>query len=125
MNQRQPNKFRRSQVRFICEQDGAIEHEFKQRLTDLFRDRKTVARAYLAAVDYGTPTTFTAALCLRTFPNPDTSLVQSIGTILASIFSSDEHLDILFLDDEQEKRLNRVCRAFYEMCSESQRSPLG
>jgi hypothetical protein len=115
MSQRQPDKFHRSQVRFICEQDGAIEQEFKQRLGALFQDRKTVTRAYLAAVDYGTPTTFTAALCIRAFPNPDTSLVKSVSTIFASIFSSDEHLDILFLNDEQEMNLMRVCRAFYEV----------
>lgn len=114
MNQRQPGKFHRSQVRFICEQDGAIEQEFKESLIDLFQDRKTITRAYLAAVDYGTPTTFTAALCLRAFRNPDSSLVKSIGTIFASIFSSDEHLDILFLDEDQEMSLKRVCRAFYE-----------
>jgi len=122
MSRRQPDKFHQSQVRFICEQDGAIEQEFKRRLTEVFQDRKTVTRAYLAAVDYGMPTTFTAALCLRAFPNPDTSLVKSIGIVFASIFSSTEHLDILFLDEEQEMHLKRVCRAFYEMSSGSKRS---
>ena len=113
----QPDKFLQAEVRFICEQDGAIEQEFKRRLTEIFKDRKTVTSAYLAAVDYGTPATFTAALCLRTFAKPDPPLVQCIGVVFGSIFSSTEHLDILFLDDEQEMSLKRVCPPFYEMSS--------
>ena len=108
-----PVKFSRSQVRFICEQDGASEQELKRKLTDFFQNRETVTKAYLAAVEYGT-STITVALCLRVLANPDTSLVESIGDLFASIFSPNEHLDILFLDDAQERQLTRVCRAFYE-----------
>lgn len=122
MSKRQPIEFHRRQVRFIAEQDGPIEQQFKRRLQDLFCDRITVTKAYLAALDYGTPATFTVALCLRASSSPDRSLVKSIGTVFASIFSSAEHLDIVFLDDEQEMRLKRVCRAFYEMSSASKTS---
>ena len=117
MSERQPVEFHRSQLRFIAEQDGAIEQEFKQKLTDLFRDRKTVTKAYLAAADYGTPATFTVALCLRAFPSPDRALVKSVGGVFASIFCSAEHLDVLFIDNEQEMRLRQVCYPFYEVSS--------
>ena len=114
MPKRQPLEFHRSHVRFLAEQDGPIEQEFKRRLTDLFDDCQTVKKAYLAVVDYGTPSTFTVALCIRSVvPGPDKSLVNSISSVFASIFSSAEHLDILFLDDEQEIKLGRVCQEFY------------
>ena len=69
-------EFHTSKVRFLAEQDGPIEREFQRRLIELFRDYETVTKGYLAAVDYGTPATFTVALCLRAFPNPDTELVK-------------------------------------------------
>lgn len=84
---------------------------------DLFQHRKTITKAYLAAVVYGTVNTFTVALCLRAFPSPDRALVKSINTVFASIFSSAEHLDILFIDHEQEVRLMEICRPFYEASS--------
>ena len=121
MSKRQPVEFHRSEVRFLAEQDGPIEREFQRRLIELFREYETVTKGYLAAVDYGTPATFTVALCLRAFPNPDTELVKRIGNVFASIFSSAEHLDILFLEKEQEIHLRHVCRAFYEVASEKPR----
>lgn len=117
MSKRQPVEFRQDQVRFLGEQDGPIEQQLKQKLTDLFDDCKTVTNAYLAVADDGTPETFTVALCLRASPSPDISLVKSINSVFASIFSSAEHLDILFLDEEQEMRLMQVCCAFYEVSS--------
>lgn len=114
MSRRQPVEFHRSEVRFIAEQDGPIEQEFQRRLIELFRDYKTVTKAYLAAVHYGTPATFTVALCLRASSGPDTELVKAIGNVFASIFSAPEHLDILFIDKEQEIRVTMVCRTFYE-----------
>ena len=117
MTKREPVKFHRSEVRFIAEQEGEIEQEFKRKLIDFFEDHQSVTKAYLAVVDYGTPATFTVALCLRTSSGSEQSLVKSIGNVFSSIFSSAEHLDILFLDDDQEMRLMRVCRPFYQTTS--------
>jgi hypothetical protein len=114
MSKRQPVEFHRSEVRFIAEQDGPVEQEFQRRLIDVLRNYKSITRAYLAAIDYGTPDTFTAALCLRALSGPDTELVKSIGNVFASIFSSAEHLDIVFIDEQQDIRVGKVCRAFYE-----------
>ena len=87
MSERKPDKVNRNVIRFIAEQDGPVEQDLKRRLTELFEDHKTVSKAYLAVVDYGTPTTINVALCLRAFTSPDESLVQSISTVFASIFS--------------------------------------
>jgi hypothetical protein len=106
-------ELQRGEVRFIAEQDGAIEQDLKRRLIEIFQNTNTVTKAYLAAVDYGDLTTYSVALCLRSPSKPDSALVDRIGAVFASLFSSDEHLDILFLNDEQEKRLQSVCPAFY------------
>jgi hypothetical protein len=114
MSKRQTLELHRSKIRFIAEQDGAIEEDLKRRLIGVFRHHKTVKGAYLAAVDYGDLTTYGVALCIRALSSPDKALVESIGAIFASLFSPKEHLDILFISDEQEKSLLRVCRAFFE-----------
>lgn len=42
-------------------------------------------------------------------------MVEKIGTVFASVFNSKEHLDIIFLNDQQEKDLLKVCQPFFEM----------
>jgi hypothetical protein len=114
MSKRRSQELQRSQVRFIAEQDGPIEQALKRTLIEVFHNNKTVTGAYLAAIDYGELTTYSVALCLRALSSPDRALMERIGSVFASLFSSEEHLDILFLSDEQEKNLLMVCRAFYE-----------
>lgn len=70
MSERKPDKVNRNVIRFIAEQDGPVEQDLKRRLTELFEDHKTVSKACLAVVDYGTPTTISVALCLRAFYQP-------------------------------------------------------
>src|SRR5687767_2072539 len=43
MSKPEPVTFRRESSIHICEQDGTIEQEFKQELTDLLQTRRTVA----------------------------------------------------------------------------------
>ena len=45
---------------------------------------------------------------------PDESLIREIGAVFASMFGRDQHLDMLFIDGDQEQALARVCRPFYE-----------
>jgi hypothetical protein len=44
---------------------------------------------------------------------PDKRLVADIGDSFASQFHTSQHLDILFVDAEQEGELARVCSPFY------------
>jgi len=99
-------------VRFLQEHDGAAERSLKDALTALFRSSETVQRAYLARVDYGDPKAFEVALCLRADENA--SLVAAVGKVFANIFSSDEHLDTIFLTEARERELRSVCRPFFE-----------
>lgn len=114
MSQRRSQQLHVNQVRFIAEQDGTIERELKRRLTEFFVNNPTVKRAYLAIVNYEDLTTYSVALCLRASSSPDKALVEEIGGVFASIFSAKEHLDVLFLSDQHEKRMLRVCPPFYE-----------
>lgn len=99
-------------LRFVGEQDGPAERELLLVLTDLFARTPAVTRAYLARVDYGVPGPYEVALCLR--GDEDPALVGGISRQFASLFGEDVHLDILFLDDELEDQLRRVCAPFYD-----------
>ena len=101
-------------LRFVGEQDGPPERELKARLVEVFRLDSRVARAYLARVEYGDGSGMHIALCLSSsFAGFDQALVREIGGVFASLFGSHEHLDTVFLREEQEETLTQVCRAFY------------
>jgi hypothetical protein len=100
-------------IRFVGEQEGAVERELKDRLAKLFEVNKHVLRAYLANVDYQDVTPIGVALCLHSTTGEDLDLVQQIRTIFAAMFNSDQHLDVLFLSQMQEERLKEVCSPFY------------
>ena len=50
---------------------------------------------------------------MRTESAEDQTLVENAGSIFASMFGTNEHLDIVFLDERQEIELLKVCRAFF------------
>jgi hypothetical protein len=102
-------------IQFLREQDGAPERLLKAQLAQLFLGRKAILRTYLAQFVAGT--SVGVALCLRTSTGPDADLVKDVGSVFARIFGSHEHLDILFLSEEQETLLITVCRPFYSIPS--------
>jgi len=109
---RQPESRKETNVNFVAEQDGAPERRLKSSLVNLFSSDPNVRRAYLVKVDYGNPSAYEVALCLRS-ETADESLVKRIGNVFANQFGSNQHLDILFLADGQERDLTQVCKPFY------------
>ena len=101
-------------VHFLGEQDGAPEQFLKAKLADFFRRDGSVRRAYLARVHYGDERAAGVVLGLRTQFGPDKGMVEKIGAIFASAFGAKEHLDILFLEDDQEAELAKVCKPFFD-----------
>lgn len=101
-----------SGLEFLYEQDGETERRLKGDLMELLRQNADVERAYLAkAVNEGAETIM---LCLSTgAEGPDLSLPPQIGEIFATIFSAKDHLDVLFLGEDQEASLTQVCKPFY------------
>ncbi len=100
-----------SGVRFLREQDGRPERLLKGRLVESFKQGDEVQRAYLAQISSGEQSG--VALCLKTRHGPDPNVVREVGSIFAGIFVKQEHLDILFLNENQESALRNVCAPFY------------
>ena len=103
----------KSSIRFVCEQDGAPERLLKQAVVEELASASDTKRAYLARVEYGDPSAYEVALCLAGRTNE--KLVSRIGLRFAEIFGRDAHLDILFLTDEREAELKRVCAPFHNV----------
>jgi hypothetical protein len=98
-------------IRFLHRQDGVPEREFMHAIAAVLQG--SVRRAYLARVEYSDTGTGAVALCLRA-TGPEESLAKAIGAAFARMFGSSQHLDIVFLNDAQERQLERVCRPFFE-----------
>jgi len=102
-------------VRFLNEQVGPIETTLKERLSKFFSSGGLIRRAYLVRVTYEESEKATSvALALRTSTDRDEpGLADTVGATFASIFGSHEHLDILFVREDQEMAIREVCSAFY------------
>jgi hypothetical protein len=101
-------------VNFICEQDGIPERDLKQKFIPLFETRDHILSAYLARVSYANPIEPNVALCIRMDKKDDIDLRKAIADIFAAIFNRKEHLDIIFIQSNQEEELRKVCRPFFE-----------
>ena len=99
-------------VQFLGEQDGVPEREFKDRVSEVLAASQVVDRGYLAVLAYGPQSGPVVALCLRA-EAPSESIVREVGSVFASLFGRDQHLDILFVDEAQEQGLSQVCRPFF------------
>jgi hypothetical protein len=102
-------------ISFICEQDGKIEREFKKNLSILLREGNKPLRAYLSQVKYGdSDDQFSVAVCYMLEAGAeDLNLVAKTSKLFQSMFGSHEHLDVVFLNDEQENCLRQVACPFY------------
>jgi SseB protein C-terminal domain len=106
-----PHEMRVSELRFLAEQHGPPEELLKSRLIEFFQRDKSVQRAYLTKVSLDGQ--IGVALCLRTQFGADRGVAEKIGAIFGTIFNAEEHLDIIFLSDQQESELKNVCSAFF------------
>ena len=100
-------------VEFIGEQTGPVEDELKAEFVLALAESDSVCSAYLARVSYGDPSSVSVALCICSTARSNDCLQGRLAAIFAGRFRSDAHLDIIFIRDEQERQLKRVCTAFY------------
>jgi hypothetical protein len=107
--------FRLPQVRFLGEQKGQTEVTLTTKLSRVFASSGLVLRAYLVRVLYGDDSTaMNVVLAIRTKSGgEEQTLLPGINAAFASIFGAHEHLDILFLREDQEKAVRNVCQDFY------------
>jgi hypothetical protein len=100
-------------IKFVGEQDGSSERDLKARFVELFHREPTVKSAYLARTDYRDTTGVHVALCVKSSIGEYPLLKRKVADIFSAMFGSHEHLDVLFIGDEQEKELRQVCTEFY------------
>jgi hypothetical protein len=103
---------RPTSIKFIDEQDGPRERMLKAALVTLFQADSIVKKAYLARLDIGEG--FTVGLCLKASPLPDLSYPDKINELFMKVMGPGGYLHILFLTDDQEVEVRRVCKPFYE-----------
>jgi hypothetical protein len=103
-----------AQIDFVGEQLGRVEDEMKSHWASVLTGKPGVKRAYLAIVRYGNKSTYQPALCVRHPLGRDAALVDALSEPFIRTFATGQALDIIFLNDEQEARLRRVCRPFFE-----------
>lgn len=116
MNESSSNDFQEihvSELRFLREQDGPNERLLKQDLILLFNDNAYIESAYLAKAAYGSDSPESVALCIESTIESDIDLVTRIQRTFASIFAKEEHLDILFMNTDQQLVIANVCLPFY------------
>jgi hypothetical protein len=102
------------QITFLSEQDGNIERALKAGWVAYLKGNVHVTLACLARVRYANSSQERVALCLRADTADKKVLVESLSADFRRLFKTTETLDIVFLSSEQQSRLLRVAKPFYE-----------
>lgn len=111
---RPPEVIRPERINFVGEQAGPVEDDLKSKFREVFIATPTVQSAYLARLSYGDTSDYSVGLCIRSVAGDDQRLQKRLGQIFADVFRSEEHLDILFMQEGQETAIKQVCSPFYE-----------
>jgi len=104
----------REPVDFIGAQAGPGEEALKADFRRVFAVTPTVQSAYLARIYRGSSSYPSVAVCIRSSIGVDDKVEDRLAAIFRSRFRQDQHLDFLFLLEEEEERLREVCPPFYE-----------
>jgi hypothetical protein len=112
---KKPHKLTRVMTKFIGEQDGPSERDLKARFVEILREQRVVERAYLALADHGDGTGVHITLAIKSSGVEDLSLVRKLQGIFSAMFNSHEHLDMMFIREDQEHQLREVCAPFYRL----------
>jgi hypothetical protein len=108
------HRFSTSDILFLGEQDSARERRLKEAITVLLDLNAGVARAYLARVRYddGTPGGVLLSLLTRD-KKENGALALQMDRAFGALFSTEAHLDVVFLDDAGDARIRQNCPPFY------------
>ena len=101
-------------TKFVGEQDGSPERMLKTRFVELFSGEPRVKSAYLARAEHSDVTGVHVTLAIRHSGGEDPSLIPKLATVFSAMFGSHEHLDMMFLREDQERQLRTVCAPFYQ-----------
>ena len=99
-------------LRFLAEQNGAFESTVKAKVGAMHPAHPDIQRAYLVSVLYPDSTTG-VVLGLVSSKAPSSTVLTDIQKVFAATAPSDLSLDILFLNDQQQKQVADVAKPFY------------
>ncbi len=109
-----PDQMRVPSVHILGEQDGDVEQDLKAQSAEFLRKASIQCRAYLARVQYGSSNEVNVALLVRLASRDSIELVNSgLGRIFHQIFHKSQHLDIVFVSEEEEANVATLVRPFY------------
>jgi hypothetical protein len=106
-------KLNPNDVIFITQQKGEIEKKFTSRVNTLFTNINANLTAYLCRVHYGDPKQVSVAVCLASPLGEQVEIVEGVAKIFRDMFGPHEHLDIMFIGEEQHRLISNVCNPFY------------
>ena len=112
---KKPQELTHVMTTFIGEQDGPSERDLKARFVEIFREQPVVEHAYLALADHGDGTGVHVTLAIKSSGGEDLSLVRKLQGVFSAMFNSQEHLDMMFIREDQERQLREVCAPFYRL----------
>ena len=99
--------------RFLGEQDGAPERALKDALRPLLLADPYVERSYLAQVEFVRTEATSVALAIVRPCGESEPLIGKISAAFSKLFSSANHLDVVFVSASQDQDLAAVCKPFY------------
>lgn len=108
--------FERSNIRFVSEQDGESEREYKQEVSAYLKKLGIPVRAYLCEISYTDHFDFSEysiALCLAEVTEAKDEVLAGTSQLFHRMFGSHESLDILFVNEDMEYELSKVCKPFF------------
>ena len=109
---RGPEEWRTPSLRFVREKNGKGEDMLKERLRARFSKEPRVQRAYLMLVEYpARPSPMDVALCL--VAPDDIAIVRMVGEEFGKLFGASQNLDVLFLNEAQEREIVALAAPFY------------
>lgn len=100
-------------IRFLGEQDGPPQREFKRRAVELLQETATIRRAYLARVAYDQSPRQHVALCIASDAAQELDAFLAVADLFAEMFPGHAELDQFLLDPEMESGARLTCRPFY------------
>jgi hypothetical protein len=107
------HQFSASSITFTGEQDGAHELRLKEAISVLLDLNATVARAYLVRASHD-GTTGRVMLGLVTHDKKENGqLALQMDRAFGALFNTEAHLDVVFLDDEGDAKIRKICQPFY------------
>ena len=98
-------------IRLLREQDGGAERLLKAQLVERFSGRADVQRAYLVLGELA-PDQATVFLAIASV-SPSKVIADAAGEEFSRLFRSNEHLDVVFVSEEQERALAGVAVPFF------------